>query len=153
MSDSLWPPWTAAPQSSLSITNSQSLLKTHIHRVSDAIQPSYPPSSPSPSAINLSQHQGLFKWVSPLHQVAKVLEFQLSMMYTVLFFPFWSRITARQIHWLCPSTHTFWEATNWCLVWIKEGDFQVVLVIKNSTCQRRTPGFDPWVRKIPWSRK
>ena len=32
---------------------------------------------PSPSASNLSQHQGLFKWVSPLHQVAKVLEFQL----------------------------------------------------------------------------
>ncbi|MFW1707802.1 hypothetical protein, partial [Acinetobacter baumannii] len=50
---------------------------THIHRVSDAIQPSHPLSSPSPPIINLSQHQGLFKRVSSLHQVAKVLEFQL----------------------------------------------------------------------------
>ena len=50
--------------------------QTHVHRVGDAIQPSHPLSSPSP-AFNLSQHQGLFKWVSSLHQVAKVLEFQL----------------------------------------------------------------------------
>ena len=38
--------------------------QTHVHRVSDAIQPSHPLSSPSPPAFNLSQHQGLFKWVS-----------------------------------------------------------------------------------------
>ena len=50
--------------------------KTHVHWVCDVIQPSHPLSSPSP-ALNLSQHQGLFKWVSSLHQVAKVLEFQL----------------------------------------------------------------------------
>ena len=50
---------------------------THVHRVGDAIQPSHPLSSPSPPALNLSQHQGLCKWVSSLHQVAKVLEFQL----------------------------------------------------------------------------
>ena len=47
------------------------------HWVSDAIQPSHPLSSLSSLALNLSQHQGLFKWVSCLHQVAKVLEFQL----------------------------------------------------------------------------
>ena len=51
--------------------------QTHVHWVSDAIQPSLPLSSPSPLAFNLSQHQGLFQWVSSLHQVAKVLEFQL----------------------------------------------------------------------------
>ena len=51
--------------------------QTHVHLVSDAIQPSRPLSSPSPPALNLSQHQGLFKWLSSLHQVAKVLEFQL----------------------------------------------------------------------------
>ena len=51
--------------------------QTHVHWVSDAIQPSYPLSSPSPPALNLSQHQGLFKWVSSSHQVAKVLEFQI----------------------------------------------------------------------------
>ena len=52
------------------------LTQTHVHWVSDAIQPSHPLSSPSPPAFNLSQHQGLFKWVSSSHQVAKVLEFQ-----------------------------------------------------------------------------
>ena len=50
--------------------------QTHVHRVSDAIQPSHPLSSPSPPALNLSQHQDLFKWVSSSQQVAKVLEFQ-----------------------------------------------------------------------------
>ena len=53
------------------------LAQTHIHRVSDAIQPSHPLTSPSLPVFSLSQHQGLFRWVSSLHQVAKVLEFQL----------------------------------------------------------------------------
>ena len=51
--------------------------QTHVRWVSDAIQPSHPLSSPSPPALNLSQHPGLFQWVSSSHQVAKVLEFQL----------------------------------------------------------------------------
>ena len=50
--------------------------QTHVHRVGDAIQPSHPLSSPSPPVLNLPQHQGIFKWVSSSHQVAKVLEFQ-----------------------------------------------------------------------------
>ena len=50
---------------------------THVSRVSDAIQPSHPLSSPSPPAFNLSQHQGLFQGVRSSHQVAKVLMFQL----------------------------------------------------------------------------
>ena len=49
----------------------------HVHWSGDAIQPSHPLLSPSPSALNFSQHQGLFQWVSSLHQVAKVLESQL----------------------------------------------------------------------------
>ena len=53
------------------------LAQTHVHWVSDAIQPSHPLSSPYPPALNLSQHQGLFQWVSSSHQVTKVLEFQL----------------------------------------------------------------------------
>ena len=55
-----------------------SLLKfaqTHVHWFGDAIQPSHPLSSPAPP--NLSQHEGLFKWVSSSHQMAKILEFQL----------------------------------------------------------------------------
>ena len=51
--------------------------QTHVHWVGDAIQPFHPLSSPSPPTFNLSQHQGLFKWVSSSHQVAKVLEFRL----------------------------------------------------------------------------
>ena len=47
--------------------------QTHVYWVGDAIQPSHPLFSPSPPALNLSQHQGLFTWVSSLHQVAKVL--------------------------------------------------------------------------------
>ena len=49
----------------------QEFTQIHVHRVGDAIQPSHPPT------FNLSQHQGLFKWISSSHQVAKVLEFQL----------------------------------------------------------------------------
>ena len=52
------------------------LALTQVHRVSDAIQPSHPLSSSSPPIFNNSQHQGLFKWVSSSHQVAKVLELQ-----------------------------------------------------------------------------
>ena len=51
--------------------------QTHVHQVSDAIQPSHPLSSPSPPAPNPSQHQSLFQWVTSSHEVAKVLEFQL----------------------------------------------------------------------------
>ena len=49
----------------------------HVHWVGGAIQPSHPLWSPSPPTFNLSQHQGLFQWVSSSHEVAKVLEFQL----------------------------------------------------------------------------
>ena len=52
------------------------LTQTHIHQVSNTIQPSHPLSSPSPT-FNLSQPQGLFQWVSSSHQLAKVLKFQL----------------------------------------------------------------------------
>ena len=51
--------------------------QTHVHRVSDAIQPSHPLSSPSPLVSNPSQHQSLFQWVSSSYEVAEVLEFQL----------------------------------------------------------------------------
>ena len=69
-------PWTAARQTSLSITNCWSLPKPM------SIEPVMPSNhlillSPSPPALNLSQHQGPFRWVSSSHQMAKVLEFQL----------------------------------------------------------------------------
>ena len=68
-------PWTAARQASLSITNSWSLPRL-MSIESVMPQPSHPLSSPSP-AFNLSQHQGLFQWVSSSHQVAKVLSLSL----------------------------------------------------------------------------
>ena len=68
--------WTAAHQASLSVINSQSLLKL---MSIELVMPSnhLPLSSPSPPAFNLAQHQGFFQWVSSLHQVAKVLELKL----------------------------------------------------------------------------
>ena len=55
--------------------------QTHAHWVGDTIRPSHPLSSPSPPAPDPSQHQGLFQWVNSLHEVAKVLEFQLQHQY------------------------------------------------------------------------
>ena len=75
VSSSLWPhklQHTRHPCSSLLLE----FVQTHVHWVGDAIQPSNPLSSPSPPALNLSQHQGLFQWVGSLHQVAKLLELQ-----------------------------------------------------------------------------
>ena len=79
---SLSPVWLCDPMNcstpSLPIQHQlPEITQTHVHWVSDVIQPSHPLSSLSPLAFNLSQHQGLFKWVSSSHQVAKVLEFQL----------------------------------------------------------------------------
>ena len=51
-------------------------IQIHVHQVGDAIQPCHPLSSPSP-APNPSQHQSFFQSVNSLHEVAKVLEFQL----------------------------------------------------------------------------
>ena len=78
------------------------LAQTHFHQVGDAIQPSYPLSSPSPPAFNLSQHQGLFQWVSSLHQVAKILEFQLQhqSLQWILRTDFQSRIKTFKKHFL-----------------------------------------------------
>ena len=53
------------------------ICQTHVHQVGNAIQPSHPLSSPSPPSPNPSQHQSLSQWVNSLHEVAKVLEFQL----------------------------------------------------------------------------
>ena len=53
------------------------LAPTHVHRVSDAIQPSHPLTCLSPTAFNLAQHQGLFQWVCSSQQMVKLLEFQL----------------------------------------------------------------------------
>ena len=52
--------------------------QTHVHRIGDAIQPYHPLSPPSPPALNLSQHQGLFKWVSSSHQVEKYWSFSFN---------------------------------------------------------------------------
>ena len=64
-------PWTGFPVHHQLLEFAQ----THVHWLSNAIQ-RYPLSFPSP-AFNLSQHQGLFQWVSSTHLVARVLEFQL----------------------------------------------------------------------------
>ena len=67
--------WTATLQASLSITNSQSLLKLMSTKL---VMPSHPLLSPSPPAFNLSQHQGLFQWVSSLIRWPKSFSFSIS---------------------------------------------------------------------------
>ena len=69
-------PWTAAHQGFPVHHQLPEFTQTHVHQVSDAIQPSHPLSSPSLPALNPSQHQGLFQWVSSSLQKAKVLELQ-----------------------------------------------------------------------------
>ena len=75
--------------------------QNHVYWVSDAIQPSHPPSLPSPTALSLSQHQGLLQWVGSSHQVAKLLElhlqsfqwiFRVEININVFFFRFFSII-------------------------------------------------------------
>ena len=51
--------------------------QVHVHYIGDAIQPSHPLMSSSPPALNLSQHDGIFKWVICFHQMTKILELQL----------------------------------------------------------------------------
>ena len=76
MSDSLWPHGLQHARSPCP-SPTPGVYSTHVHWVIDAMQPSHPLLSPSPPTFNLSQHQSLIKWVSSLHQVVKVLEFQL----------------------------------------------------------------------------
>ena len=104
--------------------------QTHVHRVSDAIQPSHPLLSPSPPAPNPSQHQSLFQWVNSSHEVAKVLELQpqhQSFQWTLRFPLGWtgwislqskglSRVFYYQSHpqlgivfVLAPSPHSIWS--------------------------------------------
>ena len=67
----------------------------HVHWVSDAIQPSHPLSSPSPPALNLSQHQGLLHWVGSWHQVVRVSKFHLQHQ----FFQWIVRVLSFRIDW------------------------------------------------------
>ena len=69
--------------------------QTHVHRISDAIQPTHSLSPLSPPAFNLSQHQGIFQWDSSSHQVAQVLELQFQHQFSQLIF----RVDSFRIHW------------------------------------------------------
>ena len=70
--------------------------QTHVHWVGDAIKPFHPLSSPSPSAFNLLQHQGLFKWVSSLYQEAKYWSFSFNISLSNEY----SRLISFRIYWL-----------------------------------------------------
>ena len=72
------------------------ITQTHVHWVNDAIQPFHPLSSPSPSAFNLSQYQGLFQWVSSSHQVAKYWGFSFNIIPSNEY----SRMISFRIDWL-----------------------------------------------------
>ena len=83
---------------------------THVHWVGGAIQPSYPLSSSSPLAFNLFQHQGLFQWVSSLHQEAKVLELHFQhqffqWIFRTHFLHYWSPYSLRDSQQSSPTPH------------------------------------------------
>ena len=87
----------------------------HVHWVGDAIQSSHPLSSPSPPTFYLSLHQGLFKWVSSLHQVAKVLEFQYSCNYsyfkqTIILILYLLLLLVAYTHWVVGIALAFSQA-------------------------------------------
>ena len=90
--------------------------QTHVHWVGDAIQPSHPLSSLSPPAFKLSQHQGLLKWVSFSHQVAKVLAFQLQ---------------HQSFQW----TPSYWSPLGWTS-WISFQSNGLSRVFSNTTVQK-----------------
>ena len=99
-------PWTVADQASLSITNSQ----THVHWVSDAIQPSHPLSSPSPPALNLFQHQGLFQRAPKHSNMLAICYRTLFLPCVSLRLPQWSGRKVR-LWTFCGRANTTWH---WC---------------------------------------
>ena len=88
----------------------------HVHWVSDAIQSFHPLLSTSPPALNLSQHQGLFQWVSSSDQVAKVLEFQLQHQSFQLIFRtdfLWASLVAQRFKRLPGMWKTWVRSLGW----------------------------------------
>ena len=75
---SLWDPMDCSMPGIPVLHHHPEFAQTHVHWVSDAIQPSHPLLPPSPPALNLSQHQGLFQWVGCLHQSWKYWSFSFS---------------------------------------------------------------------------
>ena len=73
----LWDPMNHSTPHLPVLHQLQEITQTHVHRVSDAIQPSHPLSSPSPPVPKPPKHQRFFQWANSSHEVAKVLEFQL----------------------------------------------------------------------------
>ena len=74
----LWDPMDCSTPGCLVHHQLLELAQTHVHWVSDAIQPSHSLSSPSPPSFNLSQHQGLFQWINSLHQMTKYWSFSFT---------------------------------------------------------------------------
>ena len=105
--------WTVAGQASPVHHQLPELTQTHVCQVGDAIQPSHPLLSPSPPAFDLSQHQGLFQWVSSLHQVAKhlgtILRFTPS---RVISLSVLVSFTIKLRHWSKTGGRTFVLCTN-----------------------------------------
>ena len=110
------------------------LAQTHVHRVGDAIQPPHPLLSPSPSTFDLSQHQGLFQWVSSLHQVPKVLELQLQSFLPMNIQDWFSGLISLQSVELSGA----FSNTTWCICKVHHVKCQVRWITSwNQDCQEK----------------
>ena len=119
------------------------LTQTHAHLVGDTVQPSHPLSSPSPPTFNLFQHQGLFQWVSSLHQVAKVSEFQLQHQ-SLGFVPTKKSLTCIQNPYIysmhTPHTHTHAHAHHFYLPELPRLLCPLAILPEGSLCARPGSG-------------
>ena len=106
--------------------------QTHVHWVSDAIQPSHPLSSPSLPTFHLSQHQGLFQWVGSSHQVAKVLEFQLK--HQSFQWIFCGSVQFSSVPELCPTLCDPMDCSTQSILWILLSHFSRVRLCNCCNC-------------------
>ena len=158
VSNSLWP-HGLQHRASMSISKHE-FAQTHVHRIGDAIKTSYPLSSPSPPAFNLSQHQGLFKWVSSSHQWPKYWSFSFS----ISPFSEYSGLISFRMDWLdllarqgtlksLLQHHSSKASILWCSAFFIIQFSHLWLRWWRIRLQRKRPGFNPWVEKIPWRRE
>ena len=131
------------------------LTQTHVHGVNDDTQPSHPLSSPSPPAFNLSQSQGLFKWVWSRKVLLFPLVTAIMGISAPLSYSMWNLLGMSFMTSYFFNLHqeVFISSSLSAIICISEVGPPWWLSDKESACQCRRHEFHPWVGKVPWRRK